>query len=64
MTMTATSPTAPSAAEAGKCSCAATTTVAGQRSAEHTVETGKLQCLLFVAGAGFWISHEQKHFTR
>lgn len=30
MTMTATSPTAPSAVEAGKCSCAATTTAVGQ----------------------------------
>lgn len=57
--MTGTSPTAPSAVEAGKCSCAATTTAAGQWSTEHTVESGngKLQFLLFVARTGFWISH-------
>lgn len=59
MTMMATSPTAPSAVEAGKCSCVATTTAVGQyQGFANSSFFQHIQVLL-----RFSISHVQKQFT-
>lgn len=54
--MTATSPTAPSAAEAGRCSCAATTTAVGQYAADDLGIRARHQSR--VGGSLEWTSAE------
>ena len=62
MTMMVTSPTAPSAVAAGKCSCVATTTVVGQYNDIYMGESWAWQPAdaPLVARTGLWISYEQK----